>query len=378
VSRGDRKRNVEEFVDTGSNVRNALRVIAGATLAALFGCPRPAPVGSVSIGGWIPYWDAAAGMGTLALAGGRPSDVFLFVVQLDASGNPVPVRSEQEDIAAVEAIRRSGGTPWLTVVNDVVDSAGDVVEKDPAAVHEVLTDPDRLRDHVLRIGALARRYGVSGVDLDYEALRAGDRDLFSRFVAELREELAPAGMGRSLTVQPKTRESVSDGPGAADWATLCRSADRLQIMLYDEHGGKTDPGPISTPAWIEEVLRLATGQCPAGRIVAAIKVIGMEWGPEGTRDMPYAAASSVATAEGADIRRFPDGDVPWFTYAAGGQQRTVYFEDARSLRQKLLAVKRQGVSGVVLWSLGAEDPGFWAAVDDLQKRPSSMNIAPTD
>jgi spore germination protein YaaH len=308
---------------------------------------------------------------------GRPSDVFLFVAQLDAQGHPVPARPEAEGAEVIAAIRGTGATPWLTIVNDVVDAAGNVTEKDPRPIHELLNDPVRRRDHAARILALARRFGVAGVDVDYEALRAADRALFTTFVAELHADLAGAGLRLSVTVQPKTRELASDGAGAADWAGLCRSSDRLQIMLYDEHGATTAPGPISTPAWIDRVLRFATGQCPADRIVAAIKVVGMEWGPDGTRDLAYAAATRLADAQGVEVDR-AEGDVPWFTYAAGGQRRTVYYEDARSLREKVLAAMRRGVAGVTLWRLGAEDPRFWAAVIDLQKRPSSRNEPPKD
>lgn len=354
------------------------RSIAALAVAAIVGCSNAAVKHSVTIGGWVPYWDAQAGMGTLAASGGRPSEVFLFVVQLDASGNPVPVRSAAEDAAAADAIRRSGATPWLTVVNDVVDAAGDSIEKDAATVHLVLNDPARRRDHVEAIAALARLHGVSGVDVDYEALLAADRDVFSTFVGELRRELAPLGMRLSVTVQPKIRESASDGAGAADWSVLCKNADRLQIMLYNQHGAGTAPGPIATPAWIDQVLRFGIAQCTRDRLVAAMKVIGMEWGQDGTRDMPYAKASAIATAEHVEVHRVPDGDVPWFTYASGGQQRTVYYEDAQSLRQKLRTIARRGLSGVVMWSLGAEDPQFWAAVEDLQKRPSSRSATPSD
>ena len=103
----------------------------------------------------------------------------------------------------------------------------------------------------------------------------------------------------------------------------------------------------------------------------------MEWSPAGTRDMPFAKAVELARSEKATVNRHQDGDVPWFSYGPGGE-RTVYYEDARSLRLKLAAVLRRGVSGVVLWSLGQEDPAFWSVVEELQNRASSRNVALTD
>jgi spore germination protein YaaH len=221
------------------------------------------------------------------------------------------------------------------------------------------------------------------VDIDYERLLATDRELFSTFVAELRADLLAAGMRLSVTVQPKTRESRVDGPGAADWAALCRSADRLQIMLYNEHSAKTEPGPVATPSWMDEVLRFASDQCPAEKIVPAIKVIGIEWAPEGTHDVPYDEAIAVSRAEDVPVNRHADGEVPWFAYGPDTARCTVYYEDARSLRVKLLTVLRRGARRVVLWNLGEVSPELWGGIGDLirpsfearQSRPSSRSSA---
>ena len=324
-----------------------------------------------------PYWDLRRALDPVPGAATRASDVFLFVAQLDADGNPVAAGPEEDYARAVAGIRAAGANAWLTVVNDVVDSAGRATQKSPDAVQEVLRDPNRRRVHREKIVELARRYAVVGVDLDYENVYAADREHFSSFVVELREDLRRAGMMLSVTVQPKSADSRADGSGAMDWAALCRSADRLQIMLYNQHSAKTEPGPLATPSWIDPILSFAAAQCPREKIVPALKVIGMEWSPAGTRDVPFAKAAEVARAEQATVNRDPDGDVPWFSYGPGGE-RTVYYEDARSLRLKLAAVLRHGVSRIVLWSLGQEDPAFWTAVEELQKRPSSRKVALTD
>jgi hypothetical protein len=49
----------------------------------------------------------------------------------------------------------------------------------------------------------------------------------------------------SVTVQPKTGESGSRGPAAMDWKTLCSAADRIQVMLYNQHNASV---PARSPA----------------------------------------------------------------------------------------------------------------------------------
>lgn len=327
---------------------------------------------SPAVGGWVSYWDLPAGLAAVGASPGRLSDVFLFAVQLDRDGDPTPAGAKRDYADAVRRIRAAGAVAWLTIVNDVVAEPGRVELKDAATVHDVLVDPARRRRHREKIVALARAWGVAGVDLDYERLRDGDREHFTAFVAELREDLRRAGLALSVTVQPATGAGGSDG--AADWAALCRSADRVQVMLYNEHGRWTEAGPIATLSWIDRVLARALEQCPAERIVPAIKVIGMEWAADGTRDVPFARAVALARESGATVGRHPDGEVPWFTYGPPSSRRTVYYEDARSLALKLAAVARRGATRVVLWRLGAEDPALW----DPQGRHSSPRVAPRE
>lgn len=355
------------------------RVAWCAAVALLLACHRaaaPLPGPPLEVGGWAPYWDLPAALASLPGPALRPSDVFLFAGQLAPGGEPVLARPRDDYRGAVEAVRRSGASAWLTIVNDVVDAAGRATLKDPAVVHDVLADAPRRARHREQIIRLARELGVSGVDLDYENLQGVDRDRFSAFVADLAVDARAAGLRVSVTVQPKSADTAGDRAGAADWAALCRSVDRLQIMLYNEHGAGTGPGPLATPAWMDRILSFAEGQCPREKVVAAIKVVGMEWSPGGTRDLTFSAATALGRAEGARVRRAA-GEVPWFSYGPRGE-RTVYYEDARSLRLKLLTAARHGAGAVMLWSLGQEDPAVWAVVEELQKRPSSRKVAFTD
>jgi spore germination protein YaaH len=333
-------------------------------LAACHGfASASASPGPSRVGGWAPYWGLDAAVETVVRER-KVGDVFMFVAQLDARGRPVLAWPDQDYARAAEAMRGAGATVWLTIVNDVVDASGRTALKAVAVVHGVLRDPARRQEHRRGILALARALGVSGVDVDYENLHASDRAAFSTFVAELGRDLGRAGMMLSVTVQPKAAETGSDGAGAADWGALCRSVDRLQIMLYNEHSAKTGPGPLATVSWVERILAHATRQCSPEKIVAAVKVVGMEWGPDGTSDVPFAKALALARTHGVAVSRHRDGEAPWFTYGANGE-RTVHYEDARSLSLKLLAARRYGIDRIVLWSLGAEDPELWSVIERL-------------
>jgi spore germination protein YaaH len=340
--------------------------------AALAAGPARVEGALPQLGGWVTSWGLDEG---LAQARARPAglaDVFLFVAALDPGGRPVLLRPEADCRRAAVELAAAGVTPWLTVVNDVVTPGRRELKSAPVT-HRVIATADARRDHRRALLELARALRVRGLDVNYENLDPADRQSFSAFVAELAEDAHRAGLRLAVTVQPKRAESRSVGPGAADWRALCAAADRLQVMLYNEHGPRTGPGPVASLAWMDAVMGYALEVCPAERLFAAVKDLGMEWSPAGFRDLDWREATELLRRTGAAEERSADG-VPSFAYPADGEVRTVWFEDGRSLAVKLAAVERRGLAGVVLWSLPQQDPTLWAAID--QGRQPSVTSPP--
>jgi spore germination protein YaaH len=312
---------------------------------------------SSGLAGWIVPWDFDAGMQSVARGHGLYGDVFLFAARFDAAGSVVLDARQSRWPEAVEKARQSGARVWLTVVNDrVATGAPGPVLKDADLVHDLIASRERAAAHRDEIVALATHLGVDGVDLDYENLPATDRDPFTAFVRMLAETLHARGLLLSATVQPKTGSNSARGPGAMDWTALCASADRIQIMLYNQHNASTGPGAIAGLDWIGRVADYGLTQCPAKSIVPVLKVSGMDWGSTRADWVSFGEVQSLEARVRPKVRRDRTDRVPWFSYRADGDRRTVYFEDAESLAAKSELLKGRGLSRLVLWSLGSEDP----------------------
>ena len=304
---------------------------------------------------------AAASVGMLApsvaSARGLIDEVFLFAARFDRSGRIVLDERKGRWSDAVRDARAAGARVWLTVVNDVSDSgsSGSVL-KDPDLVHEMLATGERAAAHRADIVNVATQLGVEGVDLDYENLPAGERDRFSAFVRALAVELHARGLALSVTVQPKTGETTSRGPAAMDWSALCAAADRIQVMLYNQHNASTGPGPIAGIDWVRRVADYGLSVCPARSLVPVLKVSGMDWGPGRAEWLSFSEASSIIVRVKPRLRRERENRVPWFVYRAADGRHVVYFEDAESLAAKAGVLRARGLSRIVLWSLGSEPP----------------------
>jgi spore germination protein YaaH len=141
-----------------------------------------------------------------------------------------------------------------------------------------------------------------------------------------------------------------------DWAALCGIADRLQVMLYNEHNASTEPGPVASLDWISRVVDYGLRSCPAAKLVPVLKVSGMDWGPGRAEWRSFAESSSLLTARRGKLRRERYNRVPWFIYQGSDGRHVVYYEDASSLAAKAKRLRARGLTAIVLWSLGSEDP----------------------
>lgn len=322
----------------------------------------------LALGGWIVPWQHDPGVATLDRTPGALHDVFLFAARLDDDGLPVlDERGDQWKVTA-ERARAAGAKVWLTIVNDRVGAAASPTLKDSDVVHVVLTDREAGARHRSGILSLARRLRVDGVDIDYENLPSSDRDAFTAFARQLAGDLRAAGFKMSITVQPKSGETASRGPGGSDWAALCTVADRLQVMLYNEHNAATEPGPVASLDWMTRVIDYGLGLCPAAKLVPVLKVSGMDWGPSQAEWRSFGEVDSILARTRPRRHRESYNRVPWFVYDDAGARHVVYYEDTVSLTAKSDRLRKRGLKSLVLWSLGSEDPGAIAALGRAQKR----------
>ena len=213
--------------------------------------------------------------------------------------------------------------------------------------------------------ALLNEYGFDGVNLDIEHLREGDRDLYTEFVRDLAQRMH--GQGKIVTVNvlgDARREPYSldfDYPG------LAGAADYLGIMTYDQFKpSEAAPGPVASLPWVEETLEKALREgVPPAKILLGIPAYGYDWtvGQPGARALSYEAVSRLRNQFKGEVAFHPRFRVPHMTYTdAKGQLHEVWYENARSLSQKLDLVRRYALGGILFWRLGLEDPAAWGVI----------------
>ncbi len=122
---------------------------------------------------------------------------------------------------------------------------------------------------------------------------------------------------------------------------------------------------------VEQVLRFATSVIPSGRIFMGVPNYGYDW------TLPYVPGESVARAlsnveaidqaiqVGAHIQYDETAQTPFYNYWRNNAEHEVWFEDARSIRAKLLLANEYRLRGISVWNIMQYFPQLWMVLNAL-------------
>ncbi|MDX6729561.1 MAG: hypothetical protein QOK49_4366 [Baekduia sp.] len=203
---------------------------------------------------------------------------------------------------------------------------------------------------VRSLEAAARGEGATGVTLDMEELRAGQRRAFTALVAAAAQRLRDRGRRLAVYV-PRP------GPGGAaayDWAALAHSADLVLTAGYNEHWSGGAPGPTTTTAGFARVVDRGLALAGPRKAVPLLGAFGYRWPARGSgRLISTVEADRLRRTQGVHGRT-ADGSV---RFRAGGD--TVVYETVAGLRARAAAARAAGATWIGLFSLGREPARFW-------------------
>ena len=343
-----------------------MKVLAVATagiacLMAGFPGPRSA-CASVPLekSGWLVYWDLEGGEKTIQDLNGGLDGISLFACHFNSKGHLIPASDALPGQLRAWKTRQISGRPflWLTAVNDKVDKETSLY-KDPAVVHQVLSDPAKRQAHLQELLDLSK--GADGLEIDYENLLPADRGEYSHFLSELGTLLHARGQRLSVVVEPRTEtQEKVEGPGAADWAEIAVAADRVRVMAYYLHYGGGVSGPTAPPEWLDHIVAFALQRIPSEKLDIALCLDGIDWASDARgSECSFDQIEKLRTEKQIPLLRSDHGEPPHFTYQQGKDVHQVWYEDSESLREKMDRIQKAGVMHVSFWRLGTGDPDFW-------------------
>ena len=237
----------------------------------------------------------------------------------------------------------------------------------------LLTDPAvqaRLIDELMAV-LVARNY--AGVDVDFEFVPPQNAAAFADFVRTLTARANTIGRYVSVALAPKTS---ANQPGllyeAHDYAALGAAADYALLMTYEWGYTYSEPMAVAPLPSVRRVLDFGVTQIPPDKIYMGIPNYGYDWplpyvkGQTRARTIRNLEAIDIARRYGAEIAFDPVAQTPYFIYTdERGIAHEVWFEDARSIAQKLALIPEYGLVGAAYWTVMGWFPQNWALANAL-------------
>lgn len=239
-------------------------------------------------------------------------------------------------------------------------------------VHAVSTDPVVQENIINNLLVTVREKGYTGVDVDFEFIRAEDREPYAGFIRNLTTRMNAEGYTVSVALAPKVS---ADQPGllyeGVDYALLGEIANSVLLMTYEWGYTYGPPMAVAPINKVREVLDYAVTAIPPEKIYMGIPNYGYDWplpfekGVTAARSIGNVEAIQIAAANNAVIQYDEVAQSPFFTYNREGVEHIVWFEDVRSILAKLKLIPEYGFRGVGYWQLMRFFRQNWLLVNAL-------------
>lgn len=224
---------------------------------------------------------------------------------------------------------------------------------------QTLVEEESVRENVItNLLKVVEEKGYVGVDVDFEYVRAQNREGYAGFVGELRAAMNKKGYRVSVALAPKTS---SDQKGllyeGIDYALLGEQADRLFLMTYEWGYSYGPPMAVAPLTKVRQVVEYALTQIPAEKLLMGIPNYGYNWtlpyekGVTKAETIGNVEAVRLAVEYGASIQYDQEAQSPHFMYRNQGREQEVWFEDVRSIAAKIELAKEYELYGVGYWNL---------------------------
>ena len=208
-----------------------------------------------------------------------------------------------------------------------------------------------------------------GVTIDFENLRGNMRDNFTEFLRKLNQELDLIGKNLYVTVQPNMKNSTYfDG---YDFKAIGEIADKVILMAYDYNAKSIpqdvmDSGFTTTPVTpfdevyyaLKTITDDITGVADKNKVVLGVSMSNIGWTVvdgqiTNSRGNTY-SYSEIADMidDGAEVKYSDKYKNPYLIYDSDDGKEIVWYENSRSIADKVKLAEMLGVSGISVWRLG--------------------------
>lgn len=231
---------------------------------------------------------------------------------------------------------------------------------------QVLSYTSRRERLVNEIIAAAIKYGLNGINIDFESLDVETGPHYIQFLRELSVKCRTNGIVLSVdNYVPASYNAFYDREEQGE------IVDYVIIMGYDEHHSRSETaGSVASIGYTREALENTLEEVPADKIIMGIPFYTRLW-REATIDgvtslsseaLSMASAESVIEQYGAEPVWDEETGQYYIEYERDGAVYKMWQEEERSIEEKMKVIHDAQIAGVAAWRLGYETPEIWNVI----------------
>lgn len=235
---------------------------------------------------------------------------------------------------------------------------------DRTSAHAFLDNPVAQDKAIAAMVKEAKKLKYAGWQIDFEQMSDTYKDRFSAFIERAGAAFDKEDLSLSVAVIAKVSENPEDYPndlwkkliGVYDFEKLAGASDFISLMSYDE---PFKTGPVSPKPWLDRVVAHALTKIPAEKLSIGIPLYYWEREDATNRIMEIGGSNGVKIArkahgskEGFDAEM----GTAFIKYVVEGTQRTLWYENPKSISTKLSLIDKYDAHGFSAWALGLELP----------------------
>lgn len=235
---------------------------------------------------------------------------------------------------------------------------------DPEITHEALSNEKTRKKIINKTLELCKKYGMKGINIDFEHTKIDDRDYITDFVREFRQA---AGDDFIITVDVTPQISADVTKEPYDRKALAEIADYMVVMAYDQHWGSSDKaGSVAQYKWVEGSINVLFRNIPNKKMILGVPLYTRIWKEDGgkvtSKTISMDEVARIIASKGLKPVWDKESQQNYIEYQENGADYKIWIEDANSLEKKVSLVNKYNLAGVGSWRLGFETSNIWDVI----------------
>ncbi len=298
---------------------------------------------------------------------------------LEATGASVHLSVDRRVLSLVRTLPSAHRPKLMLMVTNYDDARSDF---NPDLVRRLLSSPAHASAVIAQLVSAVSELGLSGVTLDFEEIPDDAR-------IQLQLQQFVAGLGAALhrngAVLSQAVAAELDAPTLQKYAAL---DDYVIPMLYDEHAGKHDVGPVASQGWYAKQAARAASLVPPRKLILGVGAYGYDWNdadPDAPGDeQSFQDVMRLSHEHNVPIRFDSTSLNPYLAWTEpDSTDHIIWYLDGVTAFNQMLVGKALGAAGSAVWRLGAEDPSMWSVIgpngvvtssDSLRALPAGYDV----